>query len=309
MGQRRKQGAKEVIENMQPKTLFISAADAGYFPLLKGLILSIRAHRPDDRIKIGVLDLGMTQAQLDELLSMDCIIAAAQWDFEFAGRERAPRWLQAMMARCHLPRYFPDAQTCIWLDADVWLQDWRAIDMLERAASEGGVLAIVPELHRAYGSTYLRGSSVDPDNQLFFNQYAKAYGEPLARRIMYLPVINVGVFALRHDSNVWQRWREWIERGLKAGSQKTIEQNALNAAIYSEQIPILPLPAYCNWICGQALPRFDRVNRRFVEPILPYEPISILHVTPRQTSKSVIQTLDGPPIPMSLDYLAFREMH
>jgi hypothetical protein len=52
---------------MKAKTLFVAAADEAYFPLLKGLILSIHEHQPDARRPIGVLNLGMTPPQLDEL--------------------------------------------------------------------------------------------------------------------------------------------------------------------------------------------------------------------------------------------------
>jgi hypothetical protein len=292
---------------MKAKTLFVAAADEAYFPLLKGLILSIHEHQPDARRPIGVLNLGMTSPQLQELASLGCITATPVWDFDFPNRDQASPWLRAMTARCHLPRYFPGAQTYIWLDADVWLQDWRAIDLLERASADGGGIAIVPEIHRAYGAMYVKGNMTDQNNQIFFAEYAVAYGEPMARQMMCVPIFNSGVFALRHDSTAWQAWKNWMARGLKSGIRKLTEQNALNAAIYSGEIQTYPLPANCNWICGQSRPKFDAAKKIFVEPLLPHEPISILHVTPGTLrAKQTIQTLDGQQLLMPLDYLPFR---
>ena len=130
----------------------------------------------------------------------------------------------------------------------------------------------------------------------------------MAQKMMYLPVINSGVFALPSESKSWERWQHWFALALEKGRHKMTEQNALNAAIYAGEVTHYPLPAGCNWICGQCLPLLDRAAGRFVEPLVaPYEPISIMHVTPRDVSNTTVATVDGESVSMPLDYLPFRE--
>jgi hypothetical protein len=287
------------------KVLIVSAANEKYHSLISGLILSIKDQKPDVSFEIGVLDVGLTPPQTEELRAQGATVVPGEWDFDFPARQEAPRWFQAMTARCHIPRYFPGFDIYIWLDADLWLQDWRAIDLLVRAARQN-LLAVVPELHPAYVGMYTRGDFTIEDQRVQRDLYKSAYGQHMADRLMLIPTLNSGVFALRGESPAWKIWRKWMEPALTSKVHKIIEQNALNAAVYSGQIPYHPLPSWCNWICGQAPPRFDSATRKFVEPALPYDPISVLHVTPRTRAHCDIQTLDGKTVPLPMDYIPFR---
>jgi hypothetical protein len=287
------------------KHLIVTAANDKYFDLLSGMIASIKRHQPGEGYPIGILDVGLTESQKSELASRGMLLAEAQWDFDFPARAAAPRWFQAMTTRCNLPSYFPGYEMYIWLDCDAWLQDWRAIGLLSSAASDGA-LAIVPEIHPAYVGMYDRGNLQVHDNRKLHSLYADAYGKRIADRMILLPAVNTGAFALRGDSQSWGIWRQWLEQGLAQGGHKIVEQNALNAAVYTGQIPYKFLPSWCNWICGQALPRFDVKHALFVEPTPPYEPVSIVHVTPRNCAFRNIETLDGQVLALPLDYLAFQ---
>jgi len=265
------------------KTVIISAGDAVYFPLLKGLIISIHQQRPNAEIALGVLDVGLEPRQIEELRGLGVQVVAGQWDFNFAGREEIGRWFQAMTCRCQLPKYFPDFELLIWIDADAWLQDWRAIELLCRAA-ERERLAIVPELHRSYAHVYHMG---DFNHDHLYDVYRMSFVDEHARFLAASPVINSGVFAMRHDSPTWQTWAKWMAITLRpngAVPNKMSEQSALNAAFYFDRVAIVPLPAWCNWMCGQALPAFDGVAKKLVEPVIPYEPISIVHVSLDRTN-------------------------
>ena len=50
---------------------------------------------------------------------------------------------KAQFARPFLPRHFPGYETYLWIDADAWLQDWRAVELYVAAAC-GDRLAITP---------------------------------------------------------------------------------------------------------------------------------------------------------------------
>jgi glycosyl transferase family 8 len=285
------------------KTTIVSAADAGYFPLLQGLVASIRLHQPDQKISLAVMDLGMASAQLQELRSQSVAIVEGRWDFDFPSRASAPRSLQWMTARCHLPKYFPDVEQFIWIDADAWLQDWRAIELLQYTSSGRGV-AIVPEIHRAYPQNYgLHAADKKSDNYDFF---LWSYGEEVAKAMDRLAVINAGVFAIRSDNPVWECWANWVRRGMNGKLHKLVDQCALSLAIFHDKFPFVPLPAWCDWMCGQALPFYDLKRRCLCESVPPFEPISIVHVTPRSINHMKLNLIGGGSVDLPLDYLEFK---
>ena len=57
-----------------------------------------------------------------------------------------------------------------------------------------------------------------------------------------------------------------------------IEQTALNYVIFAEHLPVNFLPAYCNWMPGDAAPAFDGAGGMFVEPYAPHEVIGVMHL-------------------------------
>src|SRR5580658_7867279 len=136
---------------MEP--IFVSAADSAYFPLLKGLVHSLRRHSPTPSPKIIAFDLGLTPAQKCALYSLEVQLLTIDQLSQSAVQRKHPLWVQLLTARADLPRYLPNAEMIIWIDADAWLQDWRAIDLMVRAAAHGS-LGVVPEIHRGYAQTY-----------------------------------------------------------------------------------------------------------------------------------------------------------
>jgi hypothetical protein len=104
--------------------IVISAANSAYFGLLSDMISSIRYH--DRTIAIGVLDVGLDEAQRAALGSRVQAIAIPEWDYPFATLPAPHR--RAMTARPHLPKYFPGYRSIMWMDADAWVQRWDAIE-------------------------------------------------------------------------------------------------------------------------------------------------------------------------------------
>lgn len=282
------------------KVTIVSAADESYYPLLKGLILSIHEHRPDRELAISVINVGMNPIQLHELHSLGVNLVPGRWDFDFPNREKSPRWFQAQLARSHFPDYFPQFDLFLWIDSDAWLQDWRAVDLFLTAAAAGSI-ALVPEIHQAYPSNARWG-----DDPRIVEIYRQSFGPEIAAKIAPRPLINSGAFALHRKSTVWQTWAKWMQIALNGSAHKLSEQNALNAAIYLDNAPYVPLPSWCNWMCGQARPAFNPGTGQLVEPILPFEPLSIVHVSPRQIEESEISLVGGGSTKMHLDYLPFQ---
>jgi hypothetical protein len=288
-------------------TTIVSASDAAYYRLLRGLIQSIHDHRPDEQIAISVLDVGLTDQQIGELKSLGIRVVRPGWDFDFpVGKEPPGEWFKAMTARCHLPKYFPDFKLYIWIDADAWIQDWTAIQIFMVAAMGG--MAICPELHPAYKDSFCYGTVY---NHRMFDRYTQSFGELLARQLSERPIFNSGVFALHRDSKVWSEWAKWLQKAITEGEQvvRLSEQNALNAAIYLGGIPVTPLLANCNWICEQGLPVFNPNTGLLSEPTLPHNPLWIVHAADARLKPAELKVcLTGESIRLPLDYTEFVKM-
>lgn len=293
------------------KTTLVSAANADFFPLLSELLASIDHCRPDEGdlrgggIDVCILDVGLTGEQRSLLATgaTGCRVAhIAQPGWDIPGRftSQAPSYLRALTARPFLPKYFPQYDTYIFLDADVWLQDWRAIDALIHAAANGA-LGVIPEVHHNYLSTYrLRPQT----RHLLREDYAGCFGDQAADDMIARPVINSGIFSLRKHSPCWAAWAAAMNLAAQRRFSRLAEQSALNYAIYSGNISFYPLPAWCNWICSDALPAFDPGSGRFYTPTLPRELISILHLTDYKKDLTDIACTDNTIRHMSLRYSA-----
>jgi hypothetical protein len=279
--------------------LIVSAADRGYFTLLCDTVTSIRAQRRG--AASGVLDLGLEPAQQEWLGRHVDHLVRPDWDVDFPGRAAAPETLKAQVARPFLRRHFPGYQTYLWIDADAWLQDWRAIDLYVRAAGPDK-LAITPEIDRAYKRHYKRPKLFG--HTLAWKNYRKAFGWRVADRLGRTPMVNCGVFALSYDAPHWDAWARVMIRVLRRTHFFFVEQTALNYVIFAERLPVNFLPAYCNWMPGDAAPAFDGTRGLFVEPYAPHEVIGIMHLAGHEQKDHLftVQRLDGGTIVTSLRY-------
>lgn len=285
--------------------LIVSAADSGYFPLLQDLVLSIRGLRPG--ASIGVLDLGLLPVQRDWLGERVVRLVRPDWDVAFPGRDQAPEAFKAQVARPFLPRHFPGHEMYLWIDADAWLQDWRVVDLYCAAAGRDR-LAIVPEIDRAYKRHYKRPKLFG--RTLAWKNYREAFGWRAADRLGRNPMVNCGVFCLHREAPHWQIWGRLIAQVLQRTRFFYVEQTALNYAIFAERVPVNFLPAYCNWLAGDAAPAFDARHGRFVEPYAPHEAIGVIHLAgPEQkTQRFRLDCLDGGAVETMLRYGETRQL-
>ncbi|MGD1276560.1 MAG: hypothetical protein ABR964_04975 [Tepidisphaeraceae bacterium] len=283
------------------RTTIVSAGDAAFFPQLKGLIASIYDHRPDDRIDISLIDVGLLPEQLAEVGSFVRNVAPGQWNFEFPKQAQSPRWMQAQSSRPFLRQYFPGYDVYLWMDGDTWLQDWRAVDLLIQGAQRKG-LAIVPEIHCAY--PYLYGEGNLP--QYTHRYYEVSFGAETANKMWMKPIFNSGVFALAHDTHFWLAYADRVKAAFSGVLHKWAEQCALNLVIYANRSAVEVLPAWCNWICCYALPALDPVGQCLCEPIAPYQRLSVVHMTQMNKGLRTLGTTDQRRVTLPLDYLDFK---
>lgn len=284
------------------KVIIITAADAKYFELVQGTILSIREKPQSQNVTIGFFDLGCTLEQLEWLQKYTNIIKQPDWDFDFRQRSQTPEYIKGLLVRPHLRKYFPNFDIYLWIDADAWVQDWSAIDLFIQGAAKRRGLAIVPELHRASLQQY---GGVPEFSQWIYQQYQLSYEREIAEKLCTYPMLNAGVFSLHKDAPHWERWKEYLEQGLrKNGSVIMTDQLALNLVVYLGELfnRTEMLPPWCNWIFN-GYPVWDKQQNRLVETYLPHTPIGILHLAGRPELNQVkLLTTTGDIVEVSIRY-------
>ena len=296
---------------MNKDKLIISSCDDKYFLLLKELFLSLHNSSIFNEYEFAVLDTGMTFEQITYLKDNKVIVKEAKWNvdvpkFKILGRNH----LKTQVARAFLPNYFPNYKLYIWLDADVWLNDFETFLLYERGALKNA-LAITPQSDRAY----FKQANVEwfmnfpkKVKTINFKNISKSVSNKLARKYAFHATLNAGAFAIKSNSSIWQCFQKNIKLASKKGRIFGTDQVALALSVYEDKIPTEFLPSYCNWMCEFHLPLFDDIKNRFVEPYLPNNPIALIHlaglddIRKNKNIISDIETLQGNKIKKSLRF-------
>jgi hypothetical protein len=181
----------------------------------------------------------------------------------------------AMTARPHLPAQFPGYDHYVWLDADVWVQDWAAVQDYIGVAKANGVAATA-ECDRSYNPFYSE-QTVAAWRYKCFRTY---FPEQTARELGEFPIINSGAFCARVDSPLWQHWSKLLGEALLSIRRADFfsEQTVFNAVLRAQPVPSGILPARYNWMCNRALPAV-RDDGTLCNPSPPFEPLGIVHLT------------------------------
>jgi hypothetical protein len=213
---------------------------------------------------------------------------------------------------------FPDAEAIVFLDGDTWVQDWRALELLE-GASARGALAVVADNGRFWDRQIdirwlLGGIGGLGQVRSFFFKNGRHGGLPLAllKDMGTRAQLNAGVFALRRDAPHWSAWRRWQASILKAGGKPfTSDQLAMGATVYADKLPVELLPEGCNYIRPY---RVDIERGAVVEYYYPYPPVGIVHLAGQKAvrfdpeARVEVPDLDGTPRAVSLRFGHFHRM-
>jgi hypothetical protein len=251
----------------------VTAADAGYFSLLEGLLTSLA---PLGKVSICVLDLGMLPGQLQSLHARGIETPAADWDVTVPSivrsrhgkKVRRPDSFKAFTAQPFLPKY-ARGDILFWIDADAWLQDVNIVDIYLSEASRGR-LAIALEVDRCYGAPYWRLKSHLPD---FVRTFGLKDGLKLAKTM----TANVGVLAMKRNAPHWKLWQDATRHAFRKFAHQRSQQMAMQHVIYISKAPTAFLPALGNWQTWEATPLFVEATGLLCEPQPPYAPIGIVH--------------------------------
>ena len=254
------------------RTLFVTAANEAYVPLLRGLVHSLQQWQPLPYTDLACFDLGLEAGSKQWMAQHARHVKEPGWDLPVSERIKATEpHARALTVRPFLRDYFPGYDVYLWIDADSWVQERQALDWYLAGAARGA-LAITPQVHHAYRHTQA--------GFLWRAQRMQAYfGQPGAQRLSWATYFNAGIFALPANAPHWTRWRNAFETGLKAADGDVCcDQTALNHMLWTETMPVTPMPALCNWLCHLALPGYDSKRKRFCEPTAPGASLGILHL-------------------------------
>jgi hypothetical protein len=299
------------------KNVIVSLADANYFSLLNDLIDSIKSYKQSENVAICILDAGLTEDQKKNLSVKVDEIKSAEWDIEVpAHKVRGKEWLKSQVSRAFLPKYFPDYEKYLWIDCDAWVNDWNCIELYFKACDDGK-LGITQTIGPGYKITskvnWLIGKLAIIKSQNFKHAVKSKISYSDARKLAFAPHINIGVFSLEKNSKGWNSWQNNLAKTLKAGNIFGSEGLAINMSVYIDNLETEFLPLNCNWITSNLLPKYDEIQKTFVEPYLPNYKIGIMHLAAgiwkngkdMRLDKSIeieIDTLDKKKILKSLRY-------
>ncbi|HEY9131818.1 MAG TPA: hypothetical protein VIM98_08700 [Dyella sp.] len=251
------------------RVLLATAADEHFAPLLRDLIESLPQRAFAD---LAIFDLGLSRETLHWANARARHIVAPGWDLPVSERVRiAQPYHRALTVRPFLRDYFPGYQAYVWLDADCWIQEARALDHYF-ASVRRGALVIAPQSHPAYrhGERSRRWRA---------DRLGAYFGTDAACPPKRAPYVNAGVFALLAKAPHWQAWRDSFKQGLAATDGELVcDQTALNHALWTQRLPLVPLPARFNWLCHLALPAYDPKRRCLCEPTTPNRSLGIVHL-------------------------------
>lgn len=281
--------------------VIVSAADEKYHHLLLGLVHSLRALPASRALPLAVLDVGLTAVQRAELAGLGVACVEVSLEPLPPRDDGRPPLSVAQRLRPQIPRLLPGYDTYLWMDADLWVQlDW-VVPLFLRAAA-GGAMAIVPEVHVAYPSIY--GAK---QLRALYATWRRLFDQPTAEALSPNPTINSGLFALRADAPHWRLWDETLQAILQKDAFYYAEQLALNHLLYSRprEAPARFLGPGCNWICHQALPVVDHRSGLLCDPVPPYPPLGVVHLTVgAKEGEKTLRATDGGTVTRSLKYRA-----
>ena len=291
----------------------ISLSDSNYFELLNEQIDSIKRFKQSKDFSICIMDAGLEENQIEILQKKVDKIVRAKWDIEVPdSKVKGKEWLKSQVSRAFLPDYFPGYKKYIWIDADAWVNSWESIELYLKGC-ENKKLAIATSADRSYGrvlrAEWIFGSFAIIKSQNYKHAKSSGFSEKIAREVALKPHLNIGVFSLEVDAPHWKVWQENLKKALSSGKIWGSEQIAMNITIYSDNLDVEILPAYCNWTLIEAL-KFDQKLNTFVEPYLPNHKIGIIHLAGKNNDIirknknfiSKVKTLDGEIIEKTLRY-------
>src|SRR5882672_7524137 len=133
-------------------TLIVCCCDERYFPLAKGLVLSILEHQPlAPGIGLAFIDIGCDPGATQWLHGRGVEVCMPDADLFGGMLDSSLGYQRAQTCRPLLPKLFPGVANLIWIDCDTWVQDVSIFSHLRSTLlANPDKLLITPECHYSY---------------------------------------------------------------------------------------------------------------------------------------------------------------
>ena len=292
------------------KNLIVSSADDKYFDLLIDLIKSIKINNQDDSYDISVLSIGLSNANKQILKDLNINFKDPVWNikvpsYKILGRDH----LKTQVSRFFLDDYFPGYENYIWMDSDIWINNFQQFELYVRGAEKSG-FAITPQVDRAYHKLIdIKWFGIFPIkiNSINYKNISRSISRRVGREFASYATLNAGCFSYNYKF----KGMKIIRKNLTIASQKGrifgSDQVALCLSIFRDKVESELLPAYCNWMCDYHLPNYSLKSKQFVEPYLPHNPIACIHLAGMNEDRfsnklHSVKTIEGEKITKSLRF-------
>ena len=269
------------------RSVLITACSETFYDHYVDLLDSIAAVGVPDPFDLGLIDLGINEQQRAQLIARGVRIVAARWPIEPPARQNQLH-LIAFAAKPFAPDFFPGYDMYVWIDADMWVQTAEFWTHLVGAAWQHGAAVTVesdPGYRRMPMSVRL----------WMLRHFYEAWGPVRTLKLMSMPMVNNGYFAMRGDAPHWTLWQQRFRTMVsKTGRMLAIDQLAIMAMIaFDEPVVVLFGSAY-NWVCSLGTPAYDLGTGRFTKPNAPNDAITLMHITtPARTRRFPVRNNDG----------------
>ncbi|WP_443750091.1 hypothetical protein [Asticcacaulis solisilvae] len=270
------------------RMVLMSSCDEGYFPLAKGLFLSLleapEALGPEEEgpdIRLAFLDIGCAPSSLDWLRDRGIEVVAGTNDTMGALSSPHLGYHRAQTCRAFLPDLFPDADILGWIDCDTWFQDAGILrTLMAEALKARDSILVSPEVHYTYTKI---NDQVRVTHKEVHGYYEALYGTELADRLHVMPCVNSGFFVMHRTNALWEAWKAELRtiygRDFEKHGQVARhfgEQTSLNMLIRTGHKAVYFDPMY-NYLCLWN-PPFRDADGVVRVSYPPFSPVGMLHL-------------------------------
>jgi hypothetical protein len=261
------------------KQLAILSCDENFFPLAKGLVLSIKALAAPPAL--ALVDIGLAPDSLKWMAAQG--VTAAR--FDAALHYAIPvdkQYRLAQLCRPLLPAMFPGYDVYTWIDSDIWIQDGSVLaHHAELAARFPDKAVLSPCIDASYKAPF---QIPDQIVNAQFRVYQAALGDDAeAKHYAFRPILSSGLFSMAAAGPLWGLWKQAIERFFSGRHQRDddihgLEQMAFNYVLYKHDAAWL-LDATYNYHCHECLPFFDEALGKVRVAVPPNRVIGAVHLS------------------------------
>jgi hypothetical protein len=262
-----------------------TACNQRFFPLLEGMFESLflqinKGLKRIDWFSLCVFQEGLTPAQIEKLNDYGVKnVDVSTFDLAKpypAYRDSLTEFPVSYGIRPLLPQFAENVDAIIWIDADIWFQDHRAVEDAIWSLHFNIDVCAVPVEGRI--SSYKTPGMIE----IVKNTFAGFFGHEACAKFGEFPVLNMGFWGAKPSSSLWSLWQNNMNQALEitGGNLRFgIEESAFNYTIYKNEMPFVPLPHVYNCSVKEIKDKYALIDGQLCMAMVPFEKISAVHLS------------------------------